>query len=110
MTGVEILNQTEIYKDNMTAFLIGALISAVIGITFMIILNFCFDNAWSGPIGFALAFVGCLIATFATTNTIPTGKYEYEVLIDDTVNFKEFYEKYEVIDEKGSIFVIREKE
>ena len=33
----------------------------------------------------------------------------YEVTIDDSVSMKEFAEKYEIIEERGKIFVIKEK-
>jgi hypothetical protein len=41
---------------------------------------------------------------------IPT-KYEtrYEVQISDGVSMREFTEKYEIIDQRGQIFVIKEK-
>ena len=39
-----------------------------------------------------------------------TGKYEYKVIISDEVNFVEFNEKYETIDQDELIYTIREKE
>lgn len=41
---------------------------------------------------------------------IPIGEYEYKVIIDDNVSMTEFYEHYEVVDQDGKIFIIREKE
>ena len=52
---------------------------------------------------FAFALIGCLYKK-------PTGQYEYQVLIDDSANFKEIYDKYEIIDVKGEIYIIRDKE
>lgn len=40
----------------------------------------------------------------------PTGKYEYKVTISDEVNLVEFNEKYEIINQEGLIYTIREKE
>ena len=40
----------------------------------------------------------------------PTGEYQYQVTIDDTVVMSEFYDKYEVIEVEGKIYNIREKE
>ena len=35
--------------------------------------------------------------------------YEYEVLIDEEVNLVDFYEKYDIIEKKGEIYVIKER-
>ena len=40
----------------------------------------------------------------------PTGQYEYQILIDDNEDFKKIYDKYEIIDAKGEIYIIRDKE
>lgn len=34
----------------------------------------------------------------------------YQVTIDEEVNFVEFYKKYEIIDQEGQIYTIKEKE
>lgn len=41
--------------------------------------------------------------------TVPNGKYQYEILIDDNVTFNEVTEKYNIIDQRGEIFVVEEK-
>lgn len=35
---------------------------------------------------------------------------QYEVLISDEVNFNEFYQKYEIIEQRGEIYVIQERQ
>lgn len=40
----------------------------------------------------------------------PTGRYQYEVIIDDTVSVTELYEKYEVVEQRGEIWVLKDKE
>lgn len=35
---------------------------------------------------------------------------QYEVLISDEVNFSEFYQKYEIIEQRGEIYVIQERQ
>lgn len=39
-----------------------------------------------------------------------TGNYEYKVTISDEVNLVEFNEKYEIINQEGLIYTIKEKE
>ena len=41
---------------------------------------------------------------------VPTGKYDYQVTIDDSVLMVEFTEKYEIVEINGKIYTIREKE
>jgi hypothetical protein len=44
--------------------------------------------------------------------TVPTGKYRYEVTVDDNItykNYKEFTEKYEIIEEKENSLIVEEK-
>lgn len=45
--------------------------------------------------------------------SVPSGKYKYEVTVDDDItykNYKAFRDKYEIIEQRGEIFVIKEKE
>jgi hypothetical protein len=41
---------------------------------------------------------------------VPTGEYQYEILIDDTVTFNEVNEKYNIIEQRGEIFLVEEKD
>lgn len=63
-----------------------------------------------------LSFFGVMlsgaIGTFSSEfnrEPIP-GKYIYEVTIDESVNFNEVYEKYEIISQNGKIYTIKEKD
>ena len=49
------------------------------------------------------------IALDKKTN-VPTGKYEYQVTINNSVSMTEFYDKYEIVEVEGKIYTIREKE
>lgn len=40
----------------------------------------------------------------------PSGKYQYEIAIDDSTTFSEVIEKYDIIEQRGEIFVVEEKE
>ena len=39
-----------------------------------------------------------------------TGRYKYEATIDENVPFIEVYEKYDVVKQKGNIWVLKDKE
>ena len=48
--------------------------------------------------------------SFCIVNSTIYDHTEYKVIIDDSVNFNEFNEKYEIIDIDGKIYTIKEKE
>ena len=108
--GIEILSQEPIMESSdlgRTIFLIGAGICLVIGI----LIEALNDNG----IGFIIAGFGAFLCLWIgiiidDSNKMPTGKYEYKVIIDDNVSMAEFYEQYEVIDQDGKIFIVREKD
>ena len=39
-----------------------------------------------------------------------TGEYEYKVTIDDSVSMNEFLDKYEILDQEGKIYTVKERE
>lgn len=52
------------------------------------------------------AMLGITITAIKNQNLYPE---RYEVLIDSKIDFNEFHNKYEIIDQKGKIYIIREK-
>ena len=55
--------------------------------------------------GMLLTILTCLI-----TEPVPTGRYQYEVTIDKSVSVTELYEKYDIIEQRGDIWVLEDKE
>jgi MFS family permease len=53
---------------------------------------------------FILSFITLAIVSVDTTEVT-----EYKVTIDDSVKYVEFMEKYEVIDQEGEIYTVRER-
>lgn len=53
--------------------------------------------------------IGSLVSAF---HTKPVYKEvpQYEVIFDDTVPFHEIYDKYDIIEQRGQIFVLRDKD
>ena len=43
------------------------------------------------------------------TNKTTPAYTEYKVTIDDSVSFTEFTEKYEIIDQEGKIYTVKER-
>lgn len=114
MPGVEILNTTIHYKEVMPAWAsIVAIAIVVIPVAAMLIGAIVRSDLLFtiGSISLILGFVLALIigaTIWQTTNKI--NYVEHEVLVDNSVSFTEFTEKYEIVGQKGKIYVVREKE
>ena len=52
----------------------------------------------------------CILPLFSNKLEVPTGQCEYQILINNDKALKEIYNKYEIIDVKGEIYIIRDKE
>ena len=117
MEGVQILNQFEVVTKTIfswKSFWIGAIIGAAVAVT-IILLVMISDFDWS-TFGIMCAvfipIVSIILALFAGFLIGPTPtEYEthYEVSINENVSMQEFMDKYEIIETRGSIYTIREK-
>lgn len=117
MTGVEILAIEEVaiawaswnWKGFLSVvglvFLVAAIVSILVSVS----------DDWGLGIGiFFVVFVvgGALFGTLVGRTTGEPTEYEtqYKVIIDDSVSMNEFLEKYEIIDQDGKIYTVREKD
>lgn len=110
MTGIEILAKEPIYELWNGAFYIaiGLLVMSVVIGVIMIIKLGCADGL---VLIFVCICVSCIIFTsIGMLTQQPTERYKYKVTIDDSVNFNEFSEKYEIVDQEGKIYTIQERE
>lgn len=114
LEGIEVLNKVEITQEKFPEWLgpACALMILIGVITGMIVSVFVRDAAGILA-GLALGLFCCiptLLIGKGCTKEVPTGRYRYEVTISDTANFKEIYEKYDVVEQRGDIYVLEEKE
>ena len=114
MPGVEILNTTIHYKEVLPTWAIIVII-AIIAIPMLIaVIGQISGSELIKCTGISFLLVGIVFAAFIGIISLkPTDKINYiehEVLIDDSVSLTEFNEKYEIVSQKGKIYVIREKE
>jgi uncharacterized protein YqgC (DUF456 family) len=114
MNGINILNSTEVVVESTSNYWLA-------GIVWILVIIAC------GMIAYGLedynrgeaAMAGCLIGamigllfwvmTCAMTSTPTVQEVQYEITIDDSVSMKEFTNKYEIIEQRGEIYVVREK-
>lgn len=115
LEGIEILNQTEIITHPAWTHIlmnIGALIviiSSIISLVDCIILKT--EIIEFGLIGIFSGFMILIIGVgCAASIPCPTGRYVYQVTIDETVSFQELNKNYEILEQNGRIYTIKEKE
>ena len=112
--GITILNSYEVVSKtqfNWAAFLVGALIGLVISV---VIGFFNSDNLsefflFFSILGVLSASIGFIFGVDVSA-TPAEYKSQYEVTISDEVSMNDFYNRYEIIEQRGEIYVIKEKE
>lgn len=116
MEGITIINTIPIYAAANT-WMITVAMSCILAAFVIAILGYIFQHYAI----FTVLLVACLallltcvvfIAIHAFSDNINTDeieKYQYEVLVDDSVRFNDFNDKYEVVDHRGEIYIIEEK-
>lgn len=62
----------------------------------------------TGIIALIVLIVSYLLLTIGPKTE--TGRYEYMVQFNDDVSFVEVYEKYEVLEQRGNVWTIQDKE
>ena len=112
MNGINILNKTAIMEYTcaqhifFAVLLIAWCISAI-----LVIIGLICDSKWSTIIGGILFLITCIaIGAADLEKSKNTGRYKYEAMIDENVPFIEVYEKYDVVKQKGDIWVLKDKE
>lgn len=110
--GVQILSQSAVTGRpegymNATAIL-------VIVMVFSLLLFFKIDARYNLAGTICALIVICSLSALVVLSVwdpqIETGRYRYEVIIDDSVSFSDIHEKYEVIKQRGDIWVLEDKE
>ena len=111
MNGVEILSSETIYNTILPewCFIFG-LISMFIGVycTIQLFVD-CYENApWISLAVTAVLLVITIAGVIPNKNSIH--HIEYKVTIDDSVSMNEFLDKYEILDQEGKIYTVKERE
>ena len=113
-----ILNQTvNLVKEGYTwgfHLSLGTIYLLIVGFSFIFIAAYIIPED-KKHIGVLLCFLCLLIlgivSVISAFHSKPIYREvpQYEVIIDDSVAFHEIYDKYDVIEQRGNIFVLQEK-
>ena len=112
MNGINILNQTEIMEYTCEQNIFYSVLVIVLFISaILFVIGLVGSFKWPGIIGGILFLItSIIIGTVNVEKSKNTGRYKYEVTIDDDVPFTEIYKKYDVVKQKGDIWVLKDKE
>lgn len=111
--GITVLSQEVIYDFvyDYSPIGWGAIIAVIIGFVFFFIMT---QDGWASlAVGILCSFLGVLIGLLIVEHNyekIPTERNQYKVLIEDGVQMTDFYERFDVIEQDGEIWVIEDKE
>lgn len=108
--GIEVLSQEVIKADSGSAILaivIGSLVAILI-IVLGIVAIYDEEPIMLIPIGL-MSILAALFITIGISELNEKPYTEYKVLISDDVSWNEFNEKYEVIEQEGKIYTIKER-
>lgn len=112
LEGVEILHQTEIMEAFTPNWVLP--VAVLIGILCIIMGWLLVDMVLDLDCGILLGLVvGVICGTaimIGATEKVPTGRYKYEATIDKSVNFVELYEQYDIVEQRGEIYILKDKE
>ena len=115
MTGVEILASSEVAATiafNWAAFWIVVGVVFVVFLFVGVVLYESYGNSSDITIGaIAGVVLGCFLGVVFGSGLSTTTSYEtqYKVIISDEVSMNEFLERYEIIDQEGKIYTVRER-
>ena len=111
MEGLQILNQTEIIE--YPGWWCWALVvSAFMPVCSIGIISDRSASKIAQMIACFTAILGLLglVVVLGGDWKKPTGQYKYEAIISDDVSITSLYEKYEVVEQRGEIWVLKDKE
>lgn len=108
MDGITILHST-LYNDYLwTGIILGILSVATCIVVFFMTKDFGWDEL---SVFFIIAGIIVLgMSSWLIVSSLTNRQEKYYVTIDESVSFIEFYEKYEILNQKSNIYEVIEKQ
>ena len=107
---MEILNTTEILKTRNDALVVAFIIMVMALCGIMITLVSCVRVSNGMFITWFICVVVCVAVAGWFAVKVPTGTYQYEVLLTDNYSATQLLQDYDVVEQRGTIWVIQDKE
>ena len=111
---MEILATIPVYTFSLKSILLSIIIAviAIGGLTFFLT-SFQISNWFIGLVKLIFIIAGTISILYPINNIEKTSTIDYikyKVVINKTINARDFLDKYEILSRKGEIFTIREIE
>lgn len=111
MNGVEILSSETIYNTILPEYWLVIGFGCALVFVFTMALCFANERIILGFICTALAIGSVIVCSLSCTYSKTDISYiKYKVTINDSVSMNEFLDKYEIIDQEGKIYTVKERE
>ena len=110
INGVTVLNSYNKTVIGIVYYIVAIIITMLIIFVWWKLYNVLDSTlVWIILILLSLLFISLICTFVGIGNSVMKTKY-YEVIVDDSVNFNEFHDKYEIYEQNGKIFTISKKE
>jgi hypothetical protein len=111
MAGVEILASEPIYNAALPDFVVFLGLFCMLTCGVLAILFYCDFEPMAGTICAIIAIMGAITFFYGMFGGSTNVDYiEYKVTIDDSVSMNDFLDKYEILDQEGKIYTVKERE
>lgn len=111
MTGVEILSSEAIYNTFLPIWIGAIAFVLMFGFVALTAYGFCEGGDTLGVVSLLLTITMLAVTLLGFLNNTNDIDYiEYKVTIDDSVSMNEFLDKYEILDQEGKIYTVKERE
>ena len=111
MNGVEILSSETIYNTILPEWCL--VLGFILGMAFIIGMIASWLDGYNilGCICLVMMIASIIVACLGGSKSKTDINYiEHKVTIDDSVSMNEFLDKYEILDQEGKIYTVRERE
>ena len=111
MTGVEILSSETIYNTILPECCVGIGLGFAVVFTALTAFSIAYEK-YLAVILSAISVIVCMVIACMGGSSSKTdiNHIEYKVTIDDSVSMNEFLDKYEILDQEGKIYTVKERE
>ena len=112
--GVTILATEMVNKPAPWLEILGCILTIALICGFLLVILYMFlESDWLFTVGMPMLIcaAGLGLITCLLTNSITIPDYNtYEVILDDSVSMNEFMNTYEILEQRGQIYVVKEIE
>ena len=110
LEGIKVLSENTV--DTYIACVCIIVLGSILLLLSIVLSFLCFSarEIFQGIFAILLGVIGIIVVIFGINECQNEPQIQYKVIIDDTVNFKEFNDRYEIKDQEGEIYTIVERE